>query len=175
MICQGCGNKEATTHIKTVVNGVLTQYHLCEECAREKGYGNLFGNWSFGFENMLGGLMGTGAKTAVPSHDVPRCPKCGCSFEEISESGKLGCADCYRTFRSRLIPVLQRIHGTARHKGKVPGGSALRLTDANTKIMPVTESPLEEKQRLLKAAVAEQDFETAAILRDEIKEMKGNA
>ncbi len=44
MICQSCGKKTATTHIKTIVNGKLTQYHLCADCAKEKGYGGMFSN-----------------------------------------------------------------------------------------------------------------------------------
>ena len=73
-----------------------------------------------------------------------------------------------------MAPVIQRIHGTTQHKGKVPGGSALRIADLNNKIMPVREAPVEEKRRLLKKAVEAQDFETAAVLRDEIKEMEQN-
>ena len=68
-----------------------------------------------------------------PGSHVARCPTCGASFEEITQSGKIGCADCYQTFRSQLMPVIQRIHGTTRHKGKVPGGSALRITGGSTR------------------------------------------
>ena len=48
-----------------------------------------------------------------------------------------------------LMPVIQRIHGTTRHKGKVPGGSALRITGGQHQMVTVQESPLEEKKRLL--------------------------
>ena len=70
--------------------------------------------------------------------------------------------------------MIQRIHGTSRHKGKVPGGSALRISGGQHQMMPVKESPLEEKKRLLKQAIETQDFETAAVLRDEIKEMENH-
>lgn len=170
MLCQSCGKKTATTHIKTIVNGKLTQYHLCADCAKMKGYGNIFQDWSFSFGNMLGGLLGT----TIQEEEILRCEKCGASFEEISKTGKIGCAHCYETFRRKLAPVIQRIHGTTQHKGKVPGGSALRIADLNNKIMPVREAPVEEKRRLLKKAVEAQDFETAAVLRDEIKEMEKN-
>ena len=74
--------------------------------------------------------------------------------------------------RRQLLPIIQRIHGTAQHKGKVPGSSALRVTDPNNKIVAVEETPLEEKKRLLKQAIETQDFERAAVLRDEIKELE---
>lgn len=168
MICQACGKKTATTHIKTVVNGKLTEYHLCEDCAREKGYGSWFSHWDLDFGNMLSGLLGS-----TRTEDVKRCEKCGASFSEIAESGKVGCPECYKTFRAQLLPVIQRIHGTAQHKGKTPGGSALRVTEQNNKIVPV-QSALEEKRKALQKAIEAQEFEQAAVLRDEIKELENN-
>lgn len=168
MLCQMCGQHPATTHIKTIVNGKLTQAHLCADCAKKQGYGNLFADWGSGFGSLLSGFMGS----AAPARQVTRCPGCGASFEDITRSGKIGCAECYHTFRGQLLPIIQRIHGTAQHKGKVPGSSALRGTDTNNKIVAVEETPLEEKKRLLKQAIETQDFERAAVLRDEIKELE---
>ena len=168
MLCQMCGQHAATTHIKTIVNGKLTQAHLCADCAKKQGYGNLFADWGSGFGSLLSGFMGS----AAPARQVTRCPGCGASFEDITRSGKIGCAQCYHTFRGQLLPIIQRIHGTAQHKGKVPGSSALRVTDTNNKIVAVEETPLEEKKRLLKQAIEVQDFERAAVLRDEIKELE---
>lgn len=168
MLCQMCGQHPATTHIKTIVNGKLTQTHLCADCAKKQGYGNLFADWGSGFGSLLSGFMGS----AAPARQVTRCPGCGASFEDITRSGKIGCAECYHTFRGQLLPIIQRIHGTAQHKGKVPGSSALRVTDTNNKIVAVEETPLEEKKRLLKQAIEVQDFERAAVLRDEIKELE---
>ena len=51
MMCQSCGKKTATTHIKTIVNGKLAEYHLCADCAKQKGYSNIFSNW--GMEGRL--------------------------------------------------------------------------------------------------------------------------
>lgn len=170
MICQVCGKKTATTHIKTIVNGKLTEYHLCSDCAAEKGYKNLFGGLSMDFGNMLGGLIGGGRQSV----QVQRCEKCGSTFAEISKTGKLGCAECYKTFRSQLIPVIQRVHGTTAHKGKTPGSSALTIPQHNTQLLPIKESVLDEKKRELRQAIEAQEFERAATLRDEIKEMESN-
>ena len=57
MLCQNCGKNPATTHIKTIVNGKLTEYDLCSECAREMGYNNFFKEMDFGFGNLLGGFL----------------------------------------------------------------------------------------------------------------------
>ena len=33
MLCQSCGKRPANTHIKTIINGELTEHSLCSECA----------------------------------------------------------------------------------------------------------------------------------------------
>ena len=114
MMCQNCGKNPATTHIKTIVNGKLAEYDLCSECARAKGYKSFFNfdDMDFDFNNLLGSFIGapTGRSNAM------RCPKCGASFEEIAESGKIGCAECYNVFRDRLMPTIHLILGAAKHK-----------------------------------------------------------
>ncbi len=166
MVCQACGKNTATTHVKTTVNGKLTEYYLCDGCAAQQGYGNIFDGWGLG--SLMSGLMGA----APAQRAVRRCPTCGASFDEITSSGKIGCANCYRVFRSQLLPVIQRVHGTVRHKGKAPGGSALRVVDAPKQMVAVETTRLEEKRRLLQKAIEAQDFERAAVLRDEIRELE---
>ena len=167
MMCQNCGKNPATTHIKTVVNGMLTEYDLCAECAKEKGYANFFKDMTFDFGNLLGGFIGTAQNRST----AQRCPKCGASFAEISESGKIGCASCYTVFRDKLTPSISRIHGTAKHKGKIPGTAALRIVEPAGK-MTIAVSALEKKRMELKKAIDVQDFERAAVLRDEIRAME---
>jgi len=58
MVCQACGKNTATTHVKTTVNGKLTEYYLCDGCAAQQGYGNIFDGWG------LGSLM-SGSGSAV--------------------------------------------------------------------------------------------------------------
>ncbi len=168
MLCESCGKKVATTYLKMVVGGRLKEYHLCADCAREKGYEDFLESWGLG--SLLTGLIGKQER----ARDTLCCEKCGSTFEEISKTGKVGCANCYSVFREKLLPVIQRIHGTAKHVGKTPGGSALRVTEQPGPIVAVKSSPLEEKKRLLKEAVEAQNFERAAVLRDEIKELEEN-
>ena len=80
--------------------------------------------------------------------------------------------ECYRVFHDRLLPTIHRIHGTAKHKGKIPGTAALRIVEPAGKIAVVETSPLDKKRAELKAAIEKQDFEQAAVLRDEIREME---
>lgn len=168
MLCQSCGRNAATTYVKTIINGSLSEYALCPECAGKLGYADLFGDWGFNFSTILGnspvGVEKEPQKTL-------RCDFCGSSFEDIVESGKVGCASCYRVFHNRLIPSIQRIHGNAVHQGKRPGSAAMILRP-RTEIRPV-ETELEIKQKEMERAIKEQNFEYAAVLRDEIKLLKG--
>ncbi len=106
-------------------------------------------------------------KPAVSAGKSPGCPKCKSTFDEIVRDGKVGCADCYRTFYDRLLPSIQRIHGKIKHSGKTVSAAPSQ---------PAIET-VEEKIEKLKAemnnAVAKQDFENAAKIRDEIKALEG--
>lgn len=163
MICEKCGKRTATTHVKTIVNGKLTEHHLCAECANSKM------GLAFDFGSLLSGLFG-----GMSEPKERRCEHCGASFSEIARTGRLGCEHCYETFRSQLLPVIQKIHGSAHHIGKRPGSSALRVVPEAGKLQEVKQSPLEEKKRELQKAIEAQAFERAAVLRDEIKEMEAN-
>ena len=171
MMCQSCGKKDRNhpyqNHRQRQAGGVPPLRRL----RQAEGLQQYLLQLGHGFRQLAGGLYG---QRGARQPRGPGAPPAGASFEEITQSGKIGCADCYRTFRSQLMPVIQRIHGTTRHKGKVPGGSALRITGGQHQMVTVQESPLEEKKRLLKQAIEKQDFEQAAVLRDEIKEMESH-
>ena len=96
--------------------------------------------------------------------NIVRCKGCGSSFEEIANTGKVGCAECYRTFYNRLIPSIQRIHGNTTHTGKIASSAGIEAK---------RENELEKAREELKKAIQEQAFEKAAELRDRIKELEG--
>ena len=175
MLCQSCGKNTATTHVKTIINGALSEYALCPECAKKLGYADLFGDWGFNFGALLGNLFpqeeAQDQQQQIPEQDQTRlCHFCGSSFEDIVRTGKVGCANCYKTFYNRLIPSIRRIHGNAVHQGKKPGSAAMILRP-KTELQPV-ETELELKQREMEKAIKEQNCEYAAVLRDEIKLLK---
>lgn len=161
MLCQACQKKQATTHIKSIVNGEVTEYNLCPECAKKMGYGNIFEDFSADFSGLLGSIFGVDRQQVLP--DAKRCPECGSSFVDIARSGKVGCASCYDVFYDRLIPTIRRIHGNTEHIGKFAGG-----TDENAR----RKSELDELKHQLQTAIDNQEFEKAAELRDKIKELE---
>ncbi len=163
MLCQNCGKYEATTHVKRIVNGEAAEAHLCSDCARMLGYEDVFGGFGNIFGSFLGSFLGDSGVSSLSARTL-QCDKCGSTFNDIVESGKIGCAQCYKTFYDKLLPSLQRIHGKTRHEGKIPNRIAVNEDSSKVQI-----EKLEEE---LKAAVESQNYETAALLRDKIKEIK---
>lgn len=166
MLCQNCGKNEATTHIKQIINGDMAESHLCSDCASHLGYSDMFSGFGINLSGLFGGLLGD-MMPSVSAGKSPRCPKCGTSFEEIVRIGKVGCADCYRTFYDKLLPSIQRIHGKIKHSGKVTNSAPVEPAEETT------EEKIEKLKAAMNEAVAKQEFETAAKIRDEIKALEG--
>ena len=161
MKCQKCNANNATTHIKTVINGELREYDLCSECAQKMGYTSLFGGMESDFSNFLGSFFGN----VLPARtQATRCEFCGSSYSEIAKSGHVGCAKCYEIFADQLYPSINRIHGNTTHCGK---NSKLK-----SKSEPTKADKLKKFKAELEKAISEQNFEYAAELRDKIKEME---
>lgn len=163
MKCEKCGKNEATTHIRSVVNGVVREYNLCGACATESGYSGTAHNSLAG---MLASMFGEFLSTGIPANTV-KCPICGATFSDIAKSGKVGCAECYKTFEADLMPYLKRVHGSTKHVGVVPN---------NAPIMVVNKEETVDSLRMeLNRLVSEERYEEAAVIRDKIKEMEGKA
>ena len=160
MLCQSCEKKQATTHIKTILNGELKEYRLCSDCAKKYGYTSFLGDVGFDLDKLFGSFMeGFGHSGRTQK----RCQCCGSSFEDIAKSGKVGCAECYDTFYEELLPSVRRIHGRTSHTGKLAhsAGTGVRIRSEIVKCR----SELEQ-------AIKEQAFEKAAELRDRIRELE---
>ena len=160
MLCEKCGKNNATTHIRSVVNGVVTEKNLCGYCAAKEGYSNLAHNsLAEMLSSMFGDVVAAGAPTATM-----RCGCCGASFSDIAETGKVGCSECYQTFYNELLPYLKRVHGSTKHAGKIPNRAPL--------VVKPKEETEENLRMKLNELVREERFEEAAIIRDKIKKME---
>ena len=166
MLCQHCHKNEATTHVKTMINGDYAEYRLCPECAHELGYDTMFPDLSADF----GGLLGSFLSAALPARSgATHCKLCGSTMNDIKSTGKVGCSECYDTFFCELMPTIRSIHGNTEHIGKRPVIEYETIED---------EKPAENGESLddlraqLKKAIEDENFERAAQLRDQIKEME---
>lgn len=156
MVCNVCKQKEAIVHYAEIVEGVIQKLDLCEQCALDKGIGNQL---SFSMSDMISGIT---EKNENEKAGIV-CSQCSMKIEEFRKSGKLGCDKCYETFSDTILPMLEQIHRSNKHKGKIPS------THPEVQYKQDNISSLEKE---LRDAIAAEDFEKAAYLRDEIKKAK---
>lgn len=164
MLCQKCNKKEASVHLKRIVNGKKEELHLCKECAVEKGQFD-FNDNNLSFQTLLSGILNNKFNSNNNSlfkklkSPTLSCKNCGKSYEEFTKSGLFGCAECYQVFQDELEPLFKRIHGSLRHMGKRP---------ALIKEKIEAETEIDSLKNQMQKAVAKENFEKAAELRDRI-------
>lgn len=163
MICQECNQRPATLHFTKIVNGKKNEFHICEFCAREKGE-SLPGSNSFSIHQLLSGLLNFEQPLSPDRQNNQEelvCQKCEMTFQQFVRTGRFGCAHCYEAFQSKIDPILKRVHsGNTQHAGKIPKriGGSIHLRRKITTLK-------QELQNL----VANEEFEEAARVRDEIR------
>jgi protein arginine kinase activator len=156
MLCALCKKNNAVIHYAEVVDGKIKKLDLCEKCAVEKGLGTQL---SFSMGDMLGGMT----ENFVAQKGALSCETCGMTVEEFRKVGRLGCSECYETFRESLDSMFEQIHRSTKHKGKIP-------THLHTE--HYKKENILQMEKELKEAIKNEDFEKAAYLRDEIKKTK---
>src|ERR1039457_4055005 len=162
-MCSVCKTKPATVFFTNVSSeNKSVNLNLCDDCAKAKGFTD---PTSFAMADLMLGLGAAQEIEQAVGTDL-KCPRCGFSQADFKKSGRLGCPECYRTFAEGLAGLLKTMHKGTRHIGKAP--EALRATGE-------TVDRLKSLQKKLAKAVGEEDYETAAAVRDEIKTMSGAA
>lgn len=159
MLCDSCKTKNAKFHYTKIINGKMEELHLCESCAFEN---NEIDN-PFSIHKLFAGLFEDIKDQKEELVDDVVCSNCGLSFSKFQKTGKLGCANCYDEFSKYLVPIINGIHGHNHHIGKSPKriSPSIRLR-----------KEVEELTLKLEDAIKSEEFEKAAIIRDEIKKMK---
>ena len=156
MVCQKCGKYPATVRFTNIINGMKTEYYLCDSCA---GKSNLS---QMEIQDLISGFFGVQTKQGV---ETLTCDACHTTLEQIKKRGKAGCPQCYHVFASYLDPIVRKVHGSDTHVGKHPAGATEPMTVVKQSDAP---TELELLQRQLQQAVAEENYEEAARLRDAI-------
>ena len=163
MLCEICSKNEATVHYTEIVNDKMTEMHLCEDCAREKG---AIIKPHFPLADLLAGLTDFNVPLTVEKGKAEKCPRCGLTYADFRKVGRLGCSRCYYTFKDSLSSLLKRVHGSNEHMGKVPASVGGEVEGEYT---------LKKLREELHRAVQREEFEEAAKLRDRIREMEKNS
>jgi len=174
MTCDICGKKKATVHLTEIVDEQMSEMHLCEECARQKSSQM---EQQFGLADLLAGLSDTSKSTTAAKEGekaVLKCSNCGLPYEDFRKFGRLGCGECYTSFKEHLSGLLRKIHGSNKYLGKTPAvykqGEHAESTESTVALLP-SEDITDLKQQL-RSAIAAEDFEKAAMIRDKIRNME---
>jgi protein arginine kinase activator len=170
MTCDICGKKKATVHLTEIVDEQLSEMHLCEECARQKSAQM---EQQFGLADLLAGLSDSSkpAATKEGEKSVLKCARCALPYEDFRKFGRLGCGECYSSFKEHLTGLLRKIHGSNKYLGKTP----LRYQESQSEpsvegaVALLPSEDLADLKQQLHSAIAAEDFEKAALIRDKIR------
>ena len=152
----------AVFHFVTIRNEERTERNLCPACMakyEQQLPGIDIRNLAGMLNNLIEGKRG-GKEEIDPEMAAITCEQCGMTYGEFKKGGMVGCAKCYSAFREPMTALLQRIHGNTQHAGRIPGGA-----HSGTSIRMNIDRL---KQQLAKAVAAE-EYEQAASLRDAIR------
>jgi protein arginine kinase activator len=176
--CERCGKNAAEVTYTEYSDGDAQKRQICGVCARALGFdlgqtppapppspppvvkppvggppvAKLLGILSI--ETTIGA-----ADLGAEKEDDPRqCPGCGMTGNELRREPLFGCPRCYETFHESLDPLFRRLHGAVRPRGRVPGGETTSPVD------------VDGLRRDLHSAIANEDFEEAARLRDRLRQ-----
>ena len=159
MLCCICKEREATVHLTQITGDKMQKVDLCEECAKTKGVNDPTG---FSLADLLLGLGASQEIEQAAGGVELKCPRCGFTQADFKKAGRLGCPECYKTFAEGLEALLKSMHKGTRHAGKVPE-SLRQSRDLSDRLKML--------KKKLDKAIEDENFEQAALLRDEIKQM----
>jgi protein arginine kinase activator len=158
MQCDVCQTKEATVFLTQIVDGKMQKVNLCEGCSKEKGVNDPTG---FALADLL---LGLGASEEIEkSPAAQKCPICGFTQADFKKTGRLGCSNCYIVFADGIAPMLKNMHKGTQHTGKTPTAFH-KIREHDEKIKALQEN--------LSKAIDAEEFELAANLRDQIRQVE---
>lgn len=179
MLCENCKKREANVRYSENINGVKKEMHLCDECSRKLGITDKmdFRMPTFDLSNFFGSFLEDFSSSSdfmplLSEVKQIKCDSCGSSFDDIINTGRYGCANCYDVFEDRMDPILKKLQGANRHNGrlgKISDNKVKFEKEENKKKSDSSENKLQKLQDDLKLAIKEERYEDAAKIRDEIK------
>jgi protein arginine kinase activator len=165
MKCEMCSNHNAVIQIQQIINNKKRSVRLCETCA--KGLGilgiGLDENKDITIPDLFSHVF-EGIKEVSVSQNR-KCKNCGSTLKKIIKEHKVGCTECYTVFQKQIRKIINAHAGDSEHKGKLPKRFALYrkfLTDIGS------------LKKQLKNALKEENYESAAVLRDAISKLKNS-
>jgi len=160
MNCESCNKNPANVHITEIYGEEKKERHLCEDCAQAA---------SSSFTKMVSPsdiLSNLISQVAPEIGEMSKivCPVCKISYLEFRSQGRLGCPMDYSVFETGLIPLLEKMHSSSHHIGKVPLAAGEEIIKKNRLI---------QLRKDLNSAVEKEDYENAVVIRDAINDLTG--
>lgn len=177
MLCENCKKREANVRYSENINGIKKEMHLCEECSKKLGITDKmdFKMPSLDFSGLFGSFLEDfGTSDFMPLLNevkLIKCDGCGSTFDDIINTGRYGCANCYDVFEDRMDPILKKLQGDNRHNGrlgKISDNNVKFNNNETEKLDNKADNKLKKLQEELKQAIKEERYEDAAKIRDEI-------
>ena len=164
MVCDFCHERNAVIFLEQLsANGQRRKINICMECAVERGISSDPKSIEASIVDLFKELAVE--KSAIRAAEIKACPVCGTSGAEIRRTGKAGCPECYSGFKADIRKFLER-HGVS---GAYTGSFPERLGNSHSVL-----SDRVELKTKLDEAVAQEDYERAAMYRDYLKALDGN-
>jgi protein arginine kinase activator len=161
MKCQNCHKRDATVHLTEIKGGGKHEMHLCESCAAAKG---LPGKAHFSIQDLLAGIASSQQSSTQKRRTKElQCPACELTISQFQATGRFGCGDCYKAFETEILPLIEKIHDSTQHVGKVPGRASPEVT---------MQKEVRHLHLELKRAIVQEEYEKAAQLRDRVKKIE---
>ncbi len=160
MICNFCKKNDAMVSIEHAFDGVSKNIYLCKDCAKKIGLDAFSNNIDISITNILD------KEDSLKKNDganLNACPSCGQSLNDVVLHHKISCTDCFSTFEKEILAILHNKKKDLKYTGKIPLSSNENFDKAV--------SVIKLKQQL-KNAVEHEEYELAAIFRDELKDLE---
>ncbi len=166
IFCDECGKNIATVFLIKVAGSEISRAQLCEECSKKMDEATEAASLIALMPQIISGMQSAvdgNLQDEVFSGEPIVCEECGTSFNDFKKLGYLGCSACYRVLGDPLENVIFDFHGSNKHTGKTP----TKLSrEARLRLK------LAELERSLRKRIAEEEYEAAAAVRDEIKQIE---
>ena len=163
MKCECCHEIEATIHLTQVIDGEVKKLNLCQACAQKNGIDL---NSPISITDVLLGLgsqVGMKKGSSMMSELDLSCSRCQMTRSEFKTNARLGCPECYNSFMGELNALMQAMHHSRQHVGKIPARQGVEARRT---------AQVAALQKDIATAISKEEYEMAAKLRDKIRVLK---
>lgn len=152
--CQHC-NKECTIHLTQIMNGKVKKVDMCEGCPSAKNFQDV------GDFGLLEDLVKSSYESSQETVNK-ECPSCGMTDVLFRKNMRFGCVECFEVFEEEVAQVVSQTQSGDEHVGKKAVHSLERL-GVDEKIRRLEDE--------LEQAIEKENYEKAALIRDQIIEL----